>query len=57
MIDLHHSKNIPVFNKKGFLRMSIGTVFIWFGVLKFFPNLSPADTLAKDTISFITFGF
>lgn len=33
-----------------FLRISLGTVFFWFGVLKFFPHLSPAETLASQTI-------
>jgi uncharacterized membrane protein YphA (DoxX/SURF4 family) len=38
------------------LRISIGIIYIWFGVLKFFPNLSPADELARNTIHLITFG-
>ena len=38
------------------LRISIGIIYIWFGALKYFPNLSPADHLAKDTIHIITFG-
>lgn len=38
------------------LRISIGIVYVWFGALKFFPKLSPADQLAKDTIDLITFG-
>jgi len=38
------------------LRISIGIIYIWFGALKFFPQLSPADQLAKDTIHLITFG-
>ncbi len=32
------------------LRVSIGLVFFWFGVLKFWPDLSPADDLAAATI-------
>ena len=32
------------------LRLSLGVVFFWFGVLKFFPHLSPAETLASHTI-------
>ncbi len=28
------------------LRISVGIVFFWFGVLKFVPGLSPADELA-----------
>ncbi len=38
------------------LRVSLGVVFFWFGVLKFFPGLSPADDLASRTISVLTFG-
>ena len=37
------------------LRISLGIVFLWFGVLKFFPNLSPAQDLATRTISVLTF--
>jgi len=38
------------------LRLSLGIVFFWFGVLKFFPNLSPAQELATRTISVLTGG-
>ena len=38
------------------LRVSLGVVFFWFGVLKFFPGLSPAEDLAGRTISSLTFG-
>lgn len=38
------------------LRVSLGVVFLWFGVLKFFPGLSPAQTLAGDTITILSFG-
>ena len=38
------------------LRISIGIVYFWFGVLKFFPNLSPAQDLAARTIETLTFG-
>lgn len=39
-----------------FLRYSVGAVFLWFGAIKFFPGLSPADELATDTITRLTFG-
>ena len=39
-----------------FLRISLGIVFFWFGFLKFFPGLSPADQIATETISKLTFG-
>jgi len=38
------------------LRISVGIVFFWFGILKFFPNLSPAESLATETITVLTFG-
>ena len=38
------------------LRWSVGLVFLWFGILKFFPGLSPAQELATKTISVLTFG-
>ena len=38
------------------LRISMGIVFFWFGLLKFFPDLSPAQTLAQQTIDILTFG-
>lgn len=38
------------------LRVSLGSVFFWFGLLKFFPGLSPAQDLATRTISLLTFG-
>ncbi len=38
------------------LRISLGIVFFWFGVLKFFPGLSPAQDLAARTIEAISFG-
>ena len=38
------------------LRVSLGIVFLWFGVLKFFPSASPADELASRTIGVLTGG-
>jgi len=38
------------------LRVALGVVFFWFGVLKFFPGLSPAQEFAAKTISLLTFG-
>jgi uncharacterized membrane protein YphA (DoxX/SURF4 family) len=38
------------------LRVSVGVVFFWFGALKFFPNVSPAQDLAARTIEMLTFG-
>lgn len=38
------------------LRISIGVIFLWFGLLKFFPGLSPAEDLAINTIRLMSFG-
>ena len=38
------------------LRLSLGIIFFWFGVQKFFPGLSSAQELATRTISVLTFG-
>jgi uncharacterized membrane protein YphA (DoxX/SURF4 family) len=38
------------------LRIGLGVVFLWFGVLKFFPSLSPAEDLAARTIETLSFG-
>lgn len=39
------------------LAITIGLVYLWFGGLKFFAHLSPAEDLAKNTIEVLTFGF
>jgi uncharacterized membrane protein YphA (DoxX/SURF4 family) len=40
----------------GLLRVSLGLIFLWFGALKFVPELSPAQDLAGQTIARLTFG-
>ncbi|NDV15888.1 hypothetical protein GO009_07605 [Muricauda sp. TY007] len=42
--------------KENLLTISMGLVYFWFGALKFVPNLSPAEDLAKSTIHQLTFG-
>jgi uncharacterized membrane protein YkgB len=39
------------------LRAAIGIVFLWFGALKLFPGLSPAQELAARTISMMSSGW
>lgn len=45
-------------NKNGLflLRISMGIVFFWFGILKFFPGISAAQDLAISTIQLLTLG-
>lgn len=38
------------------LRISIGIIYAWFGVLKFFHGYSPAEDIAINTINKLTFG-
>jgi uncharacterized membrane protein YkgB len=38
------------------LRITVGAIFLGFGVLKFFPDVSPAQGLSIKTIDLLTFG-
>ena len=46
-------KSVPAIN---FLSLTIGLVYFFFGVLKFFPSLSPAEDLAIKTIDMLSLG-
>jgi uncharacterized membrane protein YphA (DoxX/SURF4 family) len=35
------------------LRIALGLVFVWFGALKLFPGLSPAEDLVRATVPFV----
>ncbi len=35
------------------LRISLGVIFFWFGALKLFPGLSPAEGLIRETLTFL----
>lgn len=50
---------IEYWNKRkkiNLLPVSIGIVYLWFGALKFFSGVSPAEELAKSTIDRLIFG-
>jgi uncharacterized membrane protein YkgB len=36
--------------------LALGIVYLWFGVLKFFPNASPAEELVELTVERVSFG-
>jgi uncharacterized membrane protein YphA (DoxX/SURF4 family) len=38
-----------------YLRIGMGILFLWFGVLKFFPGINSAEDLAVNTIQHLTF--
>ena len=44
--------------KKGiiFLRFSVGIIYVWFGLLKFFPQTSPAEAIVTETLETISLG-
>lgn len=37
------------------MHLSLGIIFVWYGMLKFFPTLSPAEDLAIKTIDIMFF--
>jgi len=39
------------------MRVALGIIFFWFGVLKFLPGLSVSDDLATRTISMLSLGY
>lgn len=43
------------FAERNSILVAIGFVYFWFGILKFFPQTSPADAIAKETISALSF--
>ncbi len=40
-----------------FLRWGLGFIYLWFGALKFFPDLSSAEQIAGTTVEMMSFGF
>ncbi len=56
---IYHAEEFTAVRKIGpsdLLRVSIGIVYMAFGILKFFPHYSPAEDLAEKTIAIMTFG-
>ena len=50
------AENKSFYSSLSVLRISVGIVYLWFGALKFFQGVSPAEQLAAETIHRITFG-
>lgn len=55
MRQLTHSLTSKV-TRNSLISMGLGLVYLWFGMLKFFAGLSPAEALAGATIERLTFG-
>ncbi len=43
------------FKNHHLIAVSFGIVYLWFGLLKFFPQWSPAEAFARKTIALLTF--
>jgi putative oxidoreductase len=52
----NHIHHLLVRHSVAALRISVGAVFLAFGILKYFPGVSPAENLAKTTMDLLTFG-
>ena len=57
---MQNNKNVAIMSmskktKLKLLAISIGLIYVWFGALKFFQELSPAESLATETIDAMTF--
>jgi uncharacterized membrane protein YphA (DoxX/SURF4 family) len=50
------NRRTSIFPALSLLRISMGVVYLWFGSLKFFSGLSPAEELAKYSIHKLTMG-
>lgn len=50
------AENKRFYTSLSMLRISVGIVYIWFGALKYFQGISPAEQLAMQTIHRLTFG-
>lgn len=37
------------------MRVGLGIIFLWFGALKYFPGLSPAEELVRNTVYFVDY--
>lgn len=50
------AENKSFYSSLSVLRITVGIVYLWFGALKFFQGVSPAEQLAAETIHRLTFG-
>ncbi len=48
--------NLTMGRKIKWLTISIGAIFFYFGILKFFPNLSPAEEIGASTVCKLCLG-
>jgi len=48
--------NFLLTHRRRLLIIGTGIVYAWFGMLKFFPGVSPAEALAQATLDKLTFG-
>ncbi len=51
----HHFYGIMARHGLLVTRIALGIIFLWFGILKFMPAMTPIDSLAERTLTMITF--
>ena len=49
------NENVYRYQSPTFLRLSLGIVYFHFGLLKFFPDLSPAELIGTQTVMVVSF--
>ena len=47
--------NLTLAKPLDYLRYSLGIIYLWFGLLKFFPGFSPAESLVMKTVDMLSF--
>ena len=52
---MNHPENGRFQLKLNILTFSIGLIFFYFGIIKFFPNLSPAEQIGSSTVCKLCF--
>lgn len=50
------AENKSFYNSISILRICVGIVYLWFGALKYFQGISPAEQLAMQTVHKLTLG-
>lgn len=52
VVDIHITRWMALHGVR-ILRIALGIVFLWFGALKLFPGMSPAEDLVRATVAFL----
>ncbi len=50
-------ETVVIYRSPTFLRLALGFVYFHFGLLKFFPDLSPAELIGTQTVMLVSLNF